>query len=190
MRGRMRRVAYAAMVFGLIGGWCGPASAAEEMGVPPGEPTMCEGKNALLVAEAASTEQEGSGPASEGEIQERGLAPKGQPIPQVKGAVIQGNRVTALPGYEFVRGAGKTVYLQQIGGGGLGKIGFRCACFNDKSCPVEIIGQKVKCGQIDCSGGCFLTTASKPSQSSIPTSPPILPGVKPPLAPLPEGKTP
>ena len=201
MKVRMRCLMYAAMVIWSVAGFCTQVWAADEVSLPPDGPALCKEDNALLVAEAPSTQQQS---APEGEIQERGILRKGPPVQQIEGAVIQGNRVRALPGYKFVPGSGRSAVLQK---GGIGVVVVvSCSCIqctdpdgrtntcSTKECGVVIDGgDHVRCGASACpeEPSCSLRTeVPPPSSSPTPARPSLPPGVRPPTSPIIPEKTP
>ena len=107
---------------GLLGGWmllvAGHAAAQEEL-------KECELQGITLVAAAGETPDK----QDEGKVEERAV-PRMQPgrpaMPSFKGATIEGNKLTAAPGYEVnVRQDG--VIMMMPVGGGLGATG-HCVC--------------------------------------------------------------
>ena len=108
---------------GLLGVWmllvAGHAAAQEEM-------KECELEGITLVAAAGETPDK----QEEGKVEERAVPrmPPGRPAaPSFKGATIEGNKLTAAPGYEVNVRQDGVIMMMPVGGGGLGATG-HCVC--------------------------------------------------------------
>ncbi|MBX3235536.1 MAG: hypothetical protein KF814_05245 [Nitrospiraceae bacterium] len=86
----------------------------------------CELDTTIVIAAAEATQDK----PNEGAVEERAV-PRMQPgrpaLPVFKGATIEGNKLTANPGYEVGVRQDGVIMLMPVGGGGLGATG-RCVC--------------------------------------------------------------
>ena len=81
--------------------------------------------------------------------------PGGSRTPE--GAIIEGNAVRLMKGYEFVRTGRNRVVLKRSRGNGVSGV-FHCTCSNiDGSCEVSIVGDRIICSQGTCTGSCSMT---------------------------------
>lgn len=170
-----------------------PGHAVEEPGTQTGEQNKpCAEGSTVLIAEAP----EGSVSEAEGQpaedIRSRGAFRKASPPQQMTGAVINGNKAIASPGYQFVRGPGNQVYLQRDGAGISGT--YDCYCMGSSgkiSCPTSTDGRVLTCGFAGgCTqGGCKLETTQSPGGGTL-TRPALPPGARTPVPQLPLEKTP
>ena len=81
------------------------------------------------------------------------------PTPTMEGVVIQGNKITALPGYTLQPGPNNTISARRIGGGTVGAGAIPgCSCVGgDGTCTVSSTGTSGSCYKASgntCSGTC------------------------------------
>jgi hypothetical protein len=91
------------------------------------EANDCRLTEMMLVAAEGGTDT----PADSGTIEERAvprMSPGRPPMPALKGAVMEGNRLRALPGYALDVQQDGSSFLMRPAGGGAGATG-RCNCF-------------------------------------------------------------
>lgn len=76
----------------------------------------------------------------------------------VEGVQMKGNKITAKPGYKFVKQDDGSVRIARMsGGGGLGIGGkWDCACDKDGSCSTVTDGSSLSCSAGSCKGKCTL----------------------------------
>jgi hypothetical protein len=107
---------------------------------------------------------------SDQSVQERAVPRKESGLNKLKGATVQGNQITALPGYTLQPGANNQMMIRPRGGGVTG--GSACACQNGagacvltppKPCGIDI-------GDVTCSS-CVSATGN-PCQGSCGFGPP------------------
>ncbi|HEY3196678.1 MAG TPA: hypothetical protein VGJ57_01595 [Nitrospirales bacterium] len=93
-----------------------------------------------------------------GDVKERALPM--QKVPE--GVTIQGNRLTALPGYNLKLGPNNKVSAMRPGGGGFGFSG-ECACVGSGTCFEHQSGPTVSCESDKdkpCDGSCAWVNTS------------------------------
>jgi hypothetical protein len=87
----------------------------------------------VLIAAAEGTDP----PADSGTVEERAvprMSPGRPPVPTLKGAVMEGNRLRVLPGYGLDVQPDGSSFMMRPAGGGTGATG-RCNCFLPGSGP-------------------------------------------------------
>ncbi len=93
----------------------------------------CPVTEMMLVAAAEGTDP----PANSGAVEERAvprMSPGRPPVPALKGAVMEGNRLRVLPGYALDVQPNGSSFMMRPAGGGTGATG-RCNCFLPGSGP-------------------------------------------------------